>query len=56
MEKTEYTVQEAYVIETIFKKPNIKQIHLASHCLISSRILRKVINAIRKKGWITTLR
>jgi hypothetical protein len=41
MEKTEYTVQEAYVIETIFKKPNIKQIDLASHCLISSRILRK---------------
>jgi hypothetical protein len=40
MEKTEYT-QEAYVIETIFKKPNIKQIDLASHCLISSRILRK---------------
>jgi hypothetical protein len=54
MEKTEYTVQEAYVIETIFKKPNIKQIDLASHCLISSRILRKVINSIRKKGWITT--
>jgi hypothetical protein len=49
MEKTEYTVQEAYVIETIFKKPNIKQIDLASHCLISSRILRKVINSIRKK-------
>jgi DNA-binding MarR family transcriptional regulator len=56
MEKTEYTVQEAYVIETIFKKPNIKQIDLASHCLISSRILRKVINSIRKKGWITNLR
>jgi hypothetical protein len=54
MEKTEYTVQEAYVIETIFKKPNIKQIDLASHCLISSRILRKVINSIRKKGWVTT--
>jgi hypothetical protein len=54
MEKTEYTVQEAYVIETIFKKPNIKQIDLSSHCLISSRILRKVINSIRKKGWVTT--
>jgi hypothetical protein len=37
MEKTEYTVQEAYVIETIFKKPNIKQIDLSSHCLISSQ-------------------
>ena len=50
--KENYTVQEMYIIESIYKRPNIKQAELAEHCLITPRILRAVINSIRKKGWI----
>ena len=53
MKNENYTVQELYVINSIYKQPNIKQADLAEHCLISPRILRSVINGIRKKGWIT---
>ena len=53
MKNENYTVQESYVIYSIYKQPNIKQADLAEHCLISPRILRSVINGIRKKGWIT---
>ena len=53
MKNENYTVQESYVINSIYKQPNIKQADLAEHCLISPRILRSVINGIRKKGWIT---